>query len=135
MTLLAECELRELIGRLDDTGRDYEDDELDGVLGEATWFLRSLLPLSGDVAMNDSPTCVVSFDDSEVCRMTTWNASGKPDLARGIKLARYAYESRKKRPPPAIVAVHFEADGVALLPYTDDEIAKVCSKGATRASE
>jgi len=52
------------------------------------------------------------------CRMTTWHPTG-------IKLACADYESRIKLPPPAITAVHFEADGVALVPYTADEIAKV----------
>jgi len=64
------------------------------------------------------PTCVVAFDNGEVCRMTTWHPTG-------IKLACADYESRIKLPPPAITAVHFEADGVALVPYTADEIAKV----------
>ena len=50
--------------------------------------------------------------------MTTWHPTG-------IKLACADYESRIKLPPPAITAVHFEADGVALVPYTADEIAKV----------
>jgi hypothetical protein len=72
-----------------------------------------------------SPTCVVTFEGGEVCRMTTWSAGGKPDLERGIKLARFAYESRRKRFPPGITAVHFEVDGVALVPYTAEEIAEV----------
>jgi hypothetical protein len=57
--------------------------------------------------------------------MTTWSESGKPDLERGIQLARFAYQSRCKRFPPAIVAVHFEVDGVACVPYTPEEIAAV----------
>jgi len=48
-------------------------------------------------------------------------------LNRGLKLARVAYASRVKLPAPAIVVAHFEtADGVALVPYTPEEIAKVC---------
>ena len=73
--------------------------------------------------MTASPTCVVTFADGEITRMTVWNETGKPDLDRGIKLARFAYESRMKRFTPAITAVHFEADGVELVPYTPEEIA------------
>jgi hypothetical protein len=75
-------------------------------------------------SMTASLTCVVTFADGEITRMTVWSASGKADLDRGIKLARAAYESRRKRFPPAITAVHFEADGVALVPYTTEEIAE-----------
>jgi hypothetical protein len=77
--------------------------------------------------MTVSPTCVVVFDGGEVCRMMTWHPTGKADLRRGLKLARAAYASHVKLPAPAIVVAHFEtADGVALVPYTPEEIAKVC---------
>jgi hypothetical protein len=76
--------------------------------------------------MTASPTCVVVFDGGEICRMTTWHPTGKPDLDRDIKLCRAAYESRHKRFAPAITAVYFEADDVALMPYTADKIAKAC---------
>src|SRR5262249_36985187 len=43
---------------------------------------------------HSSPTCVVTFADGEITRMTTWSSNGKPDLRRGIRLAHAAYESR-----------------------------------------
>lgn len=70
-----------------------------------------------------SPTCVTTFSDNQVVRMTTWSANGRPDLRRGIKLAHAAYESRTKRNPPAITKVHFEIDGVTIATYTADQIA------------
>ena len=36
---------------------------------------------------HSSPTCVVTFADKQVTRMTVWSADGKPDLRRGIHLA------------------------------------------------
>ena len=40
--------------------------------------------------MTASPTCVVCFADGEITRMSTWSATGKPDVSRGIKLAQHA---------------------------------------------
>jgi hypothetical protein len=75
--------------------------------------------------MTASPTCVVCFADGEITRMSTWSATGKPDVSRGIKLAQHAYRSRTKREPPAIAKLYFEAAGVALLALTNDEIAEI----------
>jgi hypothetical protein len=98
-----------------------------------------------------SLTCVVEFSDGTITRMTTWGASGKPDVRRGIKLAHHAYRSRTGREPPAVVAARFETNvrfesvsanneldqkdgcrwlattrsvGLQLLPLTPEEIAK-----------
>ena len=64
--------------------------------------------------MTGSPICVVEFDDGEITRMTTWSATGKPDVDRGIKLAHHAYRSRTEREPVAIKSMHFERGGVVL---------------------
>jgi hypothetical protein len=77
----------------------------------------------GGIAMTVSPTCVVEFVDGEITRMT-WSATGKPDMRRGIKLARHAYRSRAGSEPPAIKGMHFESEGVRLLPLTPEEIAE-----------
>ena len=74
--------------------------------------------------MTVSPTCVVEFADGEITRMTTWSATGKCDVRRGIKLAHHAYRSRTGREPPAIKRMHFESDGVELLPLKPEEIAE-----------
>jgi len=78
-----------------------------------------------------SPTFVATFDDGTVTRMTTHCEGGKLNLGRGVRLARAAYESRRKQPPPAMTAGHFEmpSNGVGLAAvlkaYTPDELAAV----------
>ena len=78
---------------------------------------------------HSSPTCVVTFADKQVTRMTVWSADGEPALRRGIHLAWAAYESRTKRFPPAITALHFEKkvdDGatVTTTQFTAEQIAE-----------
>src|SRR5262245_61589237 len=76
-----------------------------------------------------SPTVVSAFEDGEIVRMTTYSESGTPDLRRGIRLARAAYEGRRKRAPPALTSVSFEsAEGHALLGHTISEIAAVAAE-------
>jgi hypothetical protein len=62
------------------------------------------------------PTCVVMFADGIVTRMSTNCPKGVLDWARGMKLARYAYELKTKSLVCAtkMVSVHFERDGVML---------------------
>jgi hypothetical protein len=74
---------------------------------------------------------VTTFADNEIIRLTVWSANGAPDLHRGIKLARIAYQNRiaarlRKRgqfdpddpaeiEPPTISALHFESgDGASV---------------------
>jgi ribosomal protein L32 len=92
---------------------------------------------------HSSPSCVTTFADGEVIRMTAWSATGKLDLGRGIRLARVAYQNRvaarlHKRgqldpddpvqcEPPTITALHFEAvDGknTTTTKFTADQIAE-----------
>jgi hypothetical protein len=90
--------------------------------------------------MTTSPTCIATFADGEVTRMTTWSSSGKPDLRRGIKLAQFAYETRmhnRRRKPrsqteepaptiPPITEARFEtSDGKVLATFTAEQIAEV----------
>jgi hypothetical protein len=56
----------------------------------------------------DSPTFVGVFTDGETVRMTTYCSSGDLDLERGKKLARFAYESRTGKTPPAFAEARFE---------------------------
>ena len=75
------------------------------------------------------PTFVATFSDGVVTRMSTFCEDGKLDLGRGIRVARAAYESRRKQPSPALIAGHFETppcDGsaaVVLRRYTVGELA------------
>jgi hypothetical protein len=43
-------------------------------------------------------------------------------LARGVRLARAAYESRTKQPAPAIVSAHYERDGEILENYDAEQL-------------
>ena len=57
-------------------------------------------------------TFVAEFQDGVVTRMTTFCANGKLDLARGIAVARAAYESRTgARTPPPITRAKFVEPG------------------------
>jgi hypothetical protein len=73
-------------------------------------------PLSG------SPTFVATFEDGVVTRMTVFTTPNDLDVERGKKLARYAYESRTKKPPPAFAKAHFEQDGVVFKAYSAVEL-------------
>jgi hypothetical protein len=71
-----------------------------------------------------SPTFVCNFSDGEQTRITVWCGNGL-DVARGVKLARYAYESRRKgkTPPPMTSATFVSArDGAMLAKYDADEL-------------
>jgi hypothetical protein len=70
------------------------------------------------------PTFVCDFADGEQTRMTV-NCHKGLDVARGVKLARYAYESRTGKTPPLMLGATFVSSaGVALMSYTADELAK-----------
>jgi hypothetical protein len=80
--------------------------------------------------MSPSPTFIANFSDGEQTRMTVWCRNGL-DVARGVKLARYAYESRRKgkTPPPMTSATFVSAhDGAVLSEYNADELAEHESK-------
>jgi len=69
-----------------------------------------------------SPTFVCNFTDGEQTRMTVWCGDGL-DMVRGVKLARYAYESRRGKAPPIIASATFvsPSDGVTLAEYGANE--------------
>jgi hypothetical protein len=80
--------------------------------------------------MSESPTCTVEFIDGEITRMTVWSPTGKPDARRGIVLAHHAYRSRTGREPPDIRSMHFESEGLQLLPLTPEEITEAMPRTA-----
>jgi hypothetical protein len=55
-------------------------------------------------------------------------------VARGVRLAQWAYRSRRQCEPPAIVEAHFERDGATLATYDADALAEafVSLNGAGR---
>jgi hypothetical protein len=69
------------------------------------------------------PTFVCNFSDGEQTRMTVHCGKGL-DVARGVKLARYAYESRKGKTPPAMRDATFVSsdDGITLMLYSAQEL-------------
>jgi hypothetical protein len=75
-----------------------------------------------------SPTFVARFENGDsvvITRMSVHTPSGKLNLARGVRLARAAYESRMKKAPPAIVAAHYESDGKVIETYTRELLGAV----------
>jgi len=62
------------------------------------------------------PTFVARFIDGTTTRMSTFTSLKKLDWERGERLSRAAYRSRFRthNDPPAIIAAHFEQDGVVL---------------------
>jgi len=70
----------------------------------------------------DSPTFVAAFTDGETVRMTTYCSPDDLDLERGKKLARFAYESRTGRTPPAFTEAHFECGGEVVEHYTREQL-------------
>jgi hypothetical protein len=72
--------------------------------------------------MSTSPIFVATFVDKVCTRMSISCTPDDLDLERGKKLARYAYESRTRKPPPAFVKAHFEQDGVVFKVYSAVEL-------------
>jgi hypothetical protein len=73
-----------------------------------------------------SPVFVATFgngDDVVVTRMTVFTPGGL-DIVRGVH-ACAAFESRTKRPAPAITSARFERDGEVLKTYTRKELESV----------
>jgi hypothetical protein len=69
-----------------------------------------------------SPTFVATFVDGEVTRMTVFTTPDDLDVERGKKLARYAYESRTKKTPPALLKAHFEQAGQVFKAHSAVEL-------------
>jgi hypothetical protein len=71
-----------------------------------------------------TPTFICNFADGEQTRMTVHCPKGL-DIVRGVKLARYAYESRTGKTPPAMLGATFVSsdDGQSLMAYGADELA------------
>jgi hypothetical protein len=61
---------------------------------------------------------LVAFEDKEVTRMTVWNG----EVGRAIRLARIAYESRKRRPPPNIIAMRFIEEDCRQMTFTGRDL-------------
>jgi hypothetical protein len=75
--------------------------------------------------MTTSPTFVAEFENGDsvvVTRMSVHAPNGKPSIARGVRLARAAYESRMKKAPPAIISAHYEADGEIIKTYDIEQL-------------
>ena len=75
--------------------------------------------------MTSSPTFIARFVDGEVVRMTTYHDDERKtlDLKRGVRLACWAYLSRKKQEPLMIESASFESEGKMLATYTAEQLA------------
>lgn len=67
---------------------------------------------------NESPRFVAQFADGEETRMTVFTTLKNLDVVRGVRLAKYAYYSRKGKRPPPIVKARFESNGQILETYS-----------------
>jgi hypothetical protein len=85
--------------------------------------------------MSNAPTFVARFDDGTITRMTTSTPLAKLDVARGVKLARWAYRSRQQCEPPAIIEARFEQDGTTLATYDAGALAAAGSEALSRAKD
>ena len=68
-----------------------------------------------------SATFKVAFADKEVTCMTVWNG----EFGRAIRLARIAYESRKRRPAPGILAIRTIEDDGNVMTFSGKDLAFV----------
>jgi hypothetical protein len=75
--------------------------------------------------MSGSPTFVATFADGEVTRMTVFTSCAKLSMARGVRLARAAYESRMKQAAPSIVQAHYERNDEVVEHYTLEQLGSV----------
>jgi len=72
--------------------------------------------------MSTSPIFVATFADN-VCTRMSINCPDDLDLERGKTLARYAYESRTRKPTPVFTKAHFEdINGKVLMSYSAIEL-------------
>ena len=77
------------------------------------------------VPMPSRAIFICNFIDGQKTRMTVHCGKGL-DWARGVKLARYAYESRNGKRPPGIASGQFVSiEGKKLMRYTGDELARL----------
>jgi hypothetical protein len=75
--------------------------------------------------MSASPTFVATFADDEVTRMSVFTSREKLDMARGVRLARAAYESRMKQAALPIIEARYERDGEVLESYEREQLDSV----------
>ena len=75
------------------------------------------------LARASSPIFIARFVDGEVVRMTTYHDDETLDLKRGVRLACWAYLSRKKQEPLMIESASFESEGKMLATYTAEQLA------------
>jgi hypothetical protein len=77
---------------------------------------------------NNRPTFVATFDDGEITRMTVYQCRVDAlDVGRGVRLARHAYNSRKRtQAPPTLKTAHYEnGEHAVLRTYTAEQLAKL----------
>ncbi len=73
----------------------------------------------------NSPTFIAKFADGEVTRMTTHCSFDKLNVGRGVRLSQWAYQSRMKCEPPAIIEASFVIKNKMLATYDTAALEKV----------
>jgi hypothetical protein len=90
--------------------------------------------------MTSSPTFIARFADDHETHMSVYRDPEHKtlDLKRGVTLARYAYTSRTKKKPCAIISATFVsrggngADDTVLAEYTADQIKEELRRNSAR---
>jgi hypothetical protein len=72
-----------------------------------------------------SPTFIAGFVDDEVTRMTIRCSLDKLNVRRGVRLSQWAYQSRMKCEPPAIIEASFVINNKTLATYDAAALKKV----------
>jgi hypothetical protein len=83
------------------------------------------------ITMTDSPIFVAHFVDGQITRMSVYCEPGKLDVDRGVRLAQWAYCSRMKSEPPAIIAANFEHNDGRSEPIEAEALKTAQAKGIT----
>jgi hypothetical protein len=74
-----------------------------------------------------APSFVARFADGTATRMTVATSLARLDVARGVRLAQWAYRSRQGSEPPEIVEARFEQAETVLASYDADALAAATS--------
>ena len=75
-----------------------------------------------------SPSFIATFAGGECTRMTVFTQQlDKPDVGRGVRLARNAYRSRTGKEPAPIIEARFKRNGAVLARYTAEQLTEVTS--------
>jgi hypothetical protein len=79
--------------------------------------------------MSIAPSFVAHFADGTTTRMTVATPLARLDVARGVRLAQWAYRSRQGSEPPEIIEARFEQAETVLASYDAGALAGATGNG------